>query len=59
MSRDVEAKFFINTINYHVFLMYYRAIDLEWFLFFVALAHSSFQSAIENILYRVALAQFV
>lgn len=55
----MEAKFFFNTVNYHVFLMFYGAIDLELFLFFVASANSSFQNAIENTLYRMALAQFV
>lgn len=38
--------------------MYYWVIDLEW-VFFVAPMHSSFQSAIENALYRIALAHIV
>lgn len=54
-----KQSFSLKTIDYHVFLMYCGVIDLEWFLFFVASADSSFQNALENTLYRKALAQFV
>lgn len=39
--------------------MYYWVIDLEWVLFFVSSMHGSFQSATEDALYGIALAQLV